>query len=189
LKASPLQSASQTTVLICIALSKTSLPESHILVSFDVVSLFTNVPLDLALNGLKNRWNYIEFTKIPKEEFISIIKFVLSSTFFYVQQYNLQTNLWHANGSPLSPIIADLVMQDLEVHVLNSLNSSLPIYYRYVDDILLADHENDINYIFNKFNNYHNRLKFTIEYEKNRCLSFLDLSIKTEEMKIIIYYI
>jgi len=82
--------------------------------------------------------------------------------------------------SPLSPIIADLVMQNLEVHVLNSLNSSLPIYYRYVDDILLIAHENDINYIFNKFNNY-NRLKLTIEYEKNHCFSFLDLSIKTEK--------
>jgi len=89
-------------------------------------------------------------------------------------------------GSSLSPIIADLVMQDLEVHIWNSLNSSLSIYYRYVDDILLGAHENDIKYIFNKFNNYHNRLKFTIEYEKNHCLSFLDLSIKTEKKKIII---
>jgi len=87
-------------------------------------------------------------------------------------------------GSPLSPIIADLVMQDLEVHILNSLNLNLPIYYRYVDDILLAAHKNDINHIFNKFNNYHNRLKFTIEYEKNYCLSFLDLSIKREKKKL-----
>jgi len=56
-------------------------------------------------------------------------------------------------GSYLSSIIADLVMQDLEVHVLNSLNSSLPISYRYIDDILLAAHENDINYIFNNRKN------------------------------------
>jgi len=38
-----------------------------------------------------------------------------------------------------------------------------------------------------RYNNYHNRLKFTIEYE-NHCLSFLDLSIKTEKMKIIDWF-
>jgi len=158
------------------ALSKISLPKSHILVSFDVVSLFTNVPLDLALNGIKNKWNYIErFTKIPKDEFILIIKFALSSTFFMFNDVIYKQTYGTPMSSPLSPIIADLVMQDLEVHILNSLNSSLSIY-RYVDDILLAAHENDIKHIFNKFNNYHDRLKFTIEYEKNHCLSFLDLN-------------
>jgi len=85
-------------------------------------------------------------------------------------------------GSPLSLIIADLVMQDLEVHIFNSLNSSLPIYLS-LDDILLATHENDIKYIFDKFNNYHNRLKFTIEYENNHCLSFLD-QLKQKKRKL-----
>jgi len=151
------------------------------------MSLFTNVPLDLALNGIKNRWNHIErFTKIPKDEFISIIEFVLSSTFFMFNDVIYKQTYGTPMGSPLSPIIADLVMQDLEVHILNSLNYSLPIYYRYVDDILLAAQENDIQHIFNKFNNYHDRLKFTIEYEVNHCLSFLDLLIKTEKKRIVI---
>jgi len=71
-------------------------------------------------------------------------------------------------------------MQDLEKHVLSSLKIKLPIYYRYVDDNLLAAPEDDINDIFETFNNYHNRLKFTIEYESNHCLSFLDL-LKVEK--------
>jgi len=50
-------------------------------------------------------------------------------------------------------------MQDLEKYVLCSLNLSLPIYYLYVDDILLAAPENDINDIFDKFNDYHNKIK------------------------------
>jgi len=41
-------------------------------------------------------------------------------------------------GSPLSPIIADLVMQDFESEALSLLPFSLPIYFRYVDDILIA---------------------------------------------------
>jgi len=46
--------------------------------------------------------------------------------------------------------------------------------------------EDDINDIFKKFNDYHNRLKFTIEYESNHCLSFLDLLLKVEKKEIII---
>jgi len=152
-------------------------------VSFYVVSLFTNVPLDLAINGIKNRWNFIkQFTKIPMGEFISIVKFVLSFIFFTFNNVIYK----QTSGTPIgSPIIADLTMQDLEEHVLSSLKIKLSIYYRYVDDILLAAPEDDINDIFETFNNYHNRLKFTIEYESNH-LSFLNFLFKVQEKKEII---
>jgi len=34
----------------------------------------------------------------------------------------------------LSPIIADIVLQDLEEEALNIIGLNLPFYYRYVDD-------------------------------------------------------
>lgn len=40
-------------------------------------------------------------------------------------------------GSPLSPAIADLVLQDLERKALDLLKISLPFYIRYVDDIAM----------------------------------------------------
>jgi len=43
-------------------------------------------------------------------------------------------------GSPLSPIIADIVMQDLERVVLETFDFDIPIYYRYVDDIVSGSH-------------------------------------------------
>jgi len=51
------------------------------LASLDVVSLFTNVPIEYVYEGISKRWNLIECnTTIPKEEFISAIKLVLEST-------------------------------------------------------------------------------------------------------------
>lgn len=41
-------------------------------------------------------------------------------------------------GSSLSPIIADLVLQDSENQALNKLDFILPFYFRYVDDVILA---------------------------------------------------
>jgi len=107
-------------------------------------------------------------------EFISAIEFVLSSTFFTFNNIILQT-FGTPMGSPLSPIIADVVMQDLEMHCLNKINCQLTFYFRYVDDILMAASFDKIDQIHNIFNGYHERLKFTIEYEKDRFLGFLDL--------------
>jgi len=115
-----------------------------------------------------------------------MIKFILSSTFFTFNNVIYKQTFGTPMGSPLSPIIADLVMQDLEEQVLSCLKTKLPFYFRYVDDILLTAPRDDINDIFEMFNNYHNRLKFTIEYESNYCLSFLDLLLKVGEKNEII---
>jgi len=89
-------------------------------------------------------------------------------------------------GFPLSPITADLTIRDLEKNVLNALNIRPVLYYRYVDDILLSVSKEEIHIILNKFNNYHHRLKFTLEIEVNRCLSFLDITLKIKNNRIII---
>lgn len=100
------------------------------------------------------------------------IKFILTSTYFTFNNKIYKQIHGTPMGSPLSPIIADLVMQDLETTTLNTLNINTRLYFRFVDDILLCMHEDYVNLVFDKFNEYHDRLKFTIEREENRCISF-----------------
>jgi len=84
---------------------------SDVLISLDVTSFFTNVPLDLAIDSISRRWTYIQHnTKIPKNEFILAIKFVLSSTFFTFNNIIYRQTHGTPMRSPLSPIIANLVM-------------------------------------------------------------------------------
>jgi len=171
---------------MCNALSRISIPENHILASFDVVSLFTNVPLDLAIESVEKRWEHIErSTRMVKEDFIEAIKFVLSSTFFTFNDKLYKQTFGVPMGSPLSPIIANMVMQDLEEDILKNLNTQPLLYYRYVDDIILSAHESEIQNILNRFNGYHHRLKFTCETEVNRCLNFLDINVIIVNNRII----
>jgi len=45
--------------------------DNCILISLDVISLFTNISIDLVLTSTKNRWDYIIFQDIVTEKRIS----------------------------------------------------------------------------------------------------------------------
>jgi len=153
------------------------IPDNCILVSLDVISLFTNVPIDSVIEILEEKWPYIEkHSIIPKEEFLNAINLVLHSTFFTFNNKFYKQTYGAPMGSPLSPIIADLFLQKLENDVLNSLQIKPIFYLRFVDDIALSTPHASLNDLLHQFNSYHPRLKFTLEIEGNS-LNFLDLTM------------
>jgi len=84
------------------------------LISLDVISLFTDVPIDIVMD---EKWFFIEKHSIlPKIEFFNAINLVLHSTFF---TFNNKQIYGAPMGSPLSPIVADLVLQKLESDILD----------------------------------------------------------------------
>jgi len=160
-------------------LSNLHIPDDYSLASFDVVSLFTNVPIDLVLQIIKDKWSLIEgHTSLPQDEFVGSIEFVLKSTFFVFNNKFYKQTFGTPMGSPLSPIVADLVLQRLELSVLNSLSFRVGFFYRYVDDIALSVPLSELYGLLGKFNSFHPRLRFTIETSVGGDrLNFLDLSI------------
>jgi len=165
-------------------LNDQKLENDFFLISLDVVSLFTNIPIELARDAVKKRWDmFSSECKIPKDEFLGAISLVLDSSFFTFDNVFYKQTYGTPMGSPLSPIIADIVMQDLENNVLNSVDFPIPIFYRYVDDILLAVPVEKIDFILNKFNSFHPRLQFTLERGGDR-INFLDTTIILEKNRI-----
>ncbi|XP_039309325.1 uncharacterized protein LOC120358632 [Solenopsis invicta] len=165
-------------------LSGAQLDDNFILISLDVVSLFTNIPIELAINSISNRWEYISKNcKIPKAEFLNAVRFVLESTYFKFDDITYKQNFGTPMGSPLSPIIADLVLQDLETEVLSALDFQVPFFLRYVDDIATAVPRDMVNFTLDKFNSFHPRLQFTIEIGNER-LNFLDTTIILNEKTV-----
>lgn len=165
--------------------TKIEVPVDYALISLDVISLFTNIPLELALEGLERRWDIIKInTKLTKEEFFNAIKLVLHSTYFQFNNKIYKQTFGTPMGSPLSPIIADLVMKDLETVSIQKLTFTPTFYYRYVDDIALAAPESDLTTLVEVFNSYHPRLQFTIELG-GHSLNFLDVSLIKSDNRII----
>jgi len=75
-------------------------------------------------------------TTIPFDEFVSIINFILSSTYFTFNNIIYKQTYGTSMGSLLSPIIADVVLQNLERKALDSINLSLSLR-RYNNSVLL----------------------------------------------------
>ncbi|XP_018313144.1 uncharacterized protein [Mycetomoellerius zeteki] len=129
------------------------------LMSLDVVSLFTNVPIDYAMDCIKDHWRFIsKDCSLPEEEFIKAVQFVLDSTFFVFDSVIYKQNYGTPMGSPLSPVIADLVMR------------------KYVDDIIMAAPDSSVSSSLDIFNSQHPRFKFTMEVGGDR-LNFLDVTV------------
>lgn len=148
------------------------------LISLDVVSLFTNVSTDLAVDSIEKRWELISTsTSISLEEFIKAVRMILNFTFFSFNNVFYEQIFDTPMGAPLSPIIADLVMQDLEESALKLLPWKLPAYYRYVNDIFLIAPTASLNMISTNFNSLHTQLQFTMEIERNCKFSFLDVMV------------
>ena len=116
------------------------------LVSYDVASLLTNIPLqettDIAINLIFNQNPNLNITK---KELKNLFLFTASQThLIFNSKFHNQID-GVAMGSPLAPALANIFVGFYESKWLNEYNlSKSKFYLRYVDDILAAfDQEQD----------------------------------------------
>lgn len=154
-------------------------PQDHVMVSFDIISLFTNIPTDLAINIINNKWKDIEnHTRIPQQKFINLIKFVMiDCNYFSHNDTFIQQIFGTAMGNPASGIIANLVMDDLLDNVLPNLSFRPLFVKKYVDDLITIIPKDIVPEMLDKMNNYHPKIKFTVEIEENCSINYLDLKL------------
>ena len=110
------------------------------LVSYDVTSLFTNIPLqetiDIAINLI---FNHNPNLNITRKELKKLLLFATSQTHFIFNSkiYNQIDEV--AMGFPLAPVLANIFMGFQESKRLNEYNLNKPKFYpRYIDDLLAA---------------------------------------------------
>ncbi|XP_053686607.1 uncharacterized protein LOC128736152 [Sabethes cyaneus] len=169
-------------------LPKIHKPESYVLVSFDVVSLFTCIPRDLIMAAVRNNWNSIEKNTTIKniDIFSNLIDFNLSSSYFVYRGTYFRQKSGTAMGNPLSPALADLVMETLLDYVIEAIDIPIPFIKKYVDDLITALPADKIEYVKRTFNTYDPHIQFTCEVENENRLPYLDMVlIRTGEQQIV----
>lgn len=154
-------------------ISNITLNKGDILVSFDVVSLFTKIPITEALELIKSKLN------VPAD-FITLTEHCLKNTYFQFEGQIYKQILGAPMGSPLSPVIANIYMMYFEIKALESAPLKPSLWRRYVDDtfIIWQHGIEELNNFLIHLNSIHEDIKFTMEIEENDCLPFLDILVK-----------
>ena len=158
-----------------------TLPLNTLLVSFDVTSLFTNVPVDLAVkiagDRLTNDPSLADRSSLSPTEIQTLLSFCLNATYLAYRGEFFQQTFGTAMGSPVSVTVADLVMEDVEQRALSTYHSPPPFWKRYVDDTCTALPADQIQCFHDHLNSVEPTIQFTFETESEGKLSFLDTQI------------
>ena len=104
-------------------LAKLVIEDGDILNSHDVVSLITNTPIDEVLKIVRNSLEEDDVLKVYNkqngfnlscDDVVQLLEFILSTTYFTFRGKFYRQLVGTAMGSPVSPIVANIFMEDLE---------------------------------------------------------------------------
>ena len=154
------------------------LEAGEIITSYDVKALFTSVPVQPAIQIVKQRLQ--QDITLPQRnihdhsQITSLLEFCLTQTYFLFQGKYYQQTQGAAMGSPISPLIANIFMEEFEVKALQSFPNPPSPWLRFVDDTFVinkAEHSQDL---LQQINNQDPHIQFTVEPTQQGSLPFLD---------------
>ena len=171
-----------STKSIADSLEAVTLEEDEVVVSFDVSSLYTNVPVQEAIEYCADLLysGKHELPPVDKETFIKLLKLcacdvlMLTHDGFYRQTDGL------AMGSPPAPPIANGWLSKYDPII----KGDAKLFARYMDDIIRTIKRDQIDITLRQINELHPSLKFTIEQENEVGLPFLDMMIIRQNRRL-----
>ena len=161
-------------------LSSCKCSDNDVMVSFDVISLFTRIPIELAVEivkcRLENDDNLCDRTKLSVNEIVDLMQFCLDNNHFVFRGKYFRQIFGCAMGSPISVVAANLVMEDLERRILLG-NCQIRLWKRFVDDVWALVPEDKVSDILTFINSFEKSINFTCEREIEKSLPFLDVLV------------
>ena len=116
-------------------------------------------------------------TKLTEQELLALVQICFDATHFQFNGKFYKQIKGTPMGSPVSVVIAEIVMQNIEEKIKPIIQGLSLFWYRYVDDVITCMKTDQIQNVLSAINQINNSVQFTIETEQNSCLNFLDLSI------------
>lgn len=167
-------------------LNQMKIEEDEVVVSFDAVSLFTNIPINMTIKHIMKQWPKItNNSNIPRSKFLEILNFCLIDNNYFVHNKRVYNQIYGMPmGNPLSPTLADIVMDNLITESIEECEKNkmnIKFITKYVDDILLICKKTNVSEILEIFNGYHPKLKFTSEFEENNKIPYLNTLVIKED--------
>ena len=155
------------------------------MVSFDVLSLFTCIPTGLAVQVARRKLeddpSLPGRTDLLVDDIVGLLNLCLDATFLSFRGKVYRQVHVTAMGSPVSVVIANFVMEDVEERALATFHSPPRFWKRYVDDTRTALPRDMVKSFHSHLNSIEPCLQLTVEEEsEDRILPFLDVELCQE---------
>lgn len=163
-----------------------TIPDNSILASLDVSSLYTNIPIDEAIDIVLN---YLKDIKSPHQPPIELLREILNfilkcNCFSFCNLFYLQIR-GVAMGTKMAPNFANIFMTNFEEqHILKRPDK--PFFYRrYLDDIFIIWTNTilKLQQLVTDINNCHPTIKLTSEIS-SESINYLDLTISITNQRL-----
>ena len=173
-----------STHFLCKVLNFKGIPDKCLLVTCDVISLYTNIPQDEGINTVIHwidNYRHILPSYTPANSvFKRLLNFVLKHNYFIYNNSTYHQLQGVAMGTKMAPSFANLFMGKLEADFLRAWGSDKQpfLWLRFIDDIFfLWQHgETALKEFMTFINNFHKTIKF--EYSSSpKQINFLDTTI------------
>ncbi|UYV75838.1 hypothetical protein LAZ67_13001533 [Cordylochernes scorpioides] len=143
-------------------------PPRSIMVSFDVTSLYLSLAHPLIISNLRT---FLEnaplLDTLTAETVVELTSICLGmSTFTFDTQFFKQTK-GSPMGSPLSTVVAEVVMRSLDQWITSRHSSDIFLWRRYIDDTFCLVSEVSASHILSDLNSFHPDIAFTHETENH----------------------
>nr|VZI31132.1 unnamed protein product [Spirometra erinaceieuropaei] len=153
------------------------LTEDEVMVSFDVTSLFTSIPQDLAIETvselLESQYDETDVT-VKRRHLVQLLRLCLK-TYFTFEGTTYEQVKGTPMGSPLSGFIAEAVLQKVETLIFSTYKPKF--WARYVDDTFVIIKRKMVKEFHDVLNSVFPDIQFTMEAEVNNQLPFLDVLV------------
>ena len=124
-------------------------PSGYHMVSFDVKSIFTNVPLEytieLVLERIYNKGELL--TNIARSEMKDMLLLCTKNVHFRYNHDIYRQRDGVAMGSPLGPALAGILMVNLKRSLVPTLSVCITFWRRYVDDTINSVKIGSVEYL------------------------------------------
>ena len=155
------------------------LQPTECITSYDVSALFTSVPIESAITIIRNKLELDpelhHRTTMKVEHITSLLEFCLKTIYFQFQGRFYEQLHGAAIGSPISPIVANLYMEDFETKAISSSVHPPSIWKRFVDDTFVVIETSRKEEFLDHINNLDPHIQLTTEDAKpDGSFPFLD---------------
>ena len=162
-----------------------NIPNNAILVTFDVVSLYTNIPNDEGIKAVAKSLRKYPPPHTEPRVILQLLKEVLfKNNFEFNGKHYLQIG-GTAMGTKLAPSYANIFMGNLEEEILSKCRTKPFFWVRFIDDIfaIWTEGELSLHQFLEFINTQHHSIKFTMEKSTEKVV-FLDTWVQINGNKL-----